>query len=195
VTAYELAFAILGIPGSIFGVIQLWQYLLEQGWVRRPTSFAPTAPPPKDPNRVLLHFDVAHMDQEGTWEYEVASFCRRLPRSYRIIESPTALRTINETKRHWTTVFLLIFSAGLCWLLGTLLYFDQRPYTGLTQRAADAVFIAAVGLGLVGAFLHYRKHWRASRVIEEYRKFFETRGYDIDLEFTQSKAKYDSSLP
>ena len=129
-STYELAFAILGVPGSIFGVIQLWQYLLEQGWVRGSTSLAPTAPPPKDPNRVLLHFDITHMDQEGTWEYEVASFCRRLPRSYRMIDSPAALRTVNETKRHWATVFLLIFSAGLCWLLATLLYFDQRPLRG-----------------------------------------------------------------
>ncbi len=129
------------------------------------------------------------MDRQGTWEHEIVSFLRRLPKSYSIhgINAPAFYQYLNKVSRMVPAMVMGTLSLLLCFIL-LALFFDGRPNPSILQRLGGAVFIS---VGLVGAFLQYRKHWRAAKVVNEYDKYFRERGYDINVEFTQSKAKHE----
>jgi len=194
---FEIVAAVLGIPSALYGAIQLWQYLLERGWMgATPTEALRPAPPgPRDPARVLLTFDRANMDRDDTWEGQITSYHRRLPNSYREIgiQHPDALKLLNRGYRMLPAMMLFFSSTILFFLVMMIAKFDARPDPSIWQRIVDVVLVLVFSAGAVAAFMQYRKHWRASKIIDDYETFFHEQGYDLNTEFTQAKAKYEAA--
>ena len=79
----DYVLAVLGMPSSIYGAVQFWEWIAKPRDKPETSELQVAAPTVASASRVLLEFDKNNMSKPGTWEYGIASFYRRLPRHYR----------------------------------------------------------------------------------------------------------------
>ncbi len=187
----DYVLAVLGMPSSIYGAVQFWEWIAKPSEKSETIELQATLQTAASTDRVLLEFDRNSMSKPGTWEYGIASFYRRLPRHYR---GQGVARPVSLLNRAHAQMRIAVFISAICALLflGTL-------YTGLVRSGLIATWqmtdrwlldcfqLFAFGLGAVGRFLRYRMHLQASKIIIEYDRYFRENGYDIGIEFTHRR--------
>jgi hypothetical protein len=182
---------VVGLISSIYGTIQFYEWLMS-GRKRQEETGPPT--PIKhtgETDRVVLRFNKSNIQKEGTLEYMIMSFYQKLPYSYRavMVASPGSLEAL--VSYHLSSSGAALFMCLFVILAPVQLALFQSEYIRTnwdwTNYALGALIIGATCVGLRGALYHFRKHWRAKKVIEEYTKFFRNNDLRIDLSLLNQK--------
>ncbi len=187
----DYVLAVLGVPSSIYGAVQFWEWIAKPSDKPEAIELQSTAPTIASTDRVLLEFDRNNTNKPGTWEFGIASFYRRLPRHYR---GQGVARPQSLLNRAQAQMRIAVFITAICGLLFLGILYTGPVKSGssgtwlMTERwLLDCFLLFAFGLGAVGSFLHYRLHLQASKIIAEYDRYFRENGYDIGIEFTHRR--------